>query len=45
MPSSYMDIKTLEKVLIDSSIDFDLSSFDIFKKTSHLSALDQMTLL
>ncbi len=42
--SSYVDNETLDKVLIDNSIDFDLSSFDIFKKVDHLSPLDQMTL-
>jgi len=42
--SSYIDTQTLDRVLVDNSIDFDLSSFSVFKKTSHLSALDQMTL-
>ncbi len=42
--SSYVDNETLDKVLIDNSIDFDLSSFNIFKKVDHLSPLDQMTL-
>jgi asparagine synthase (glutamine-hydrolysing) len=42
--SSYVDNKTLDKVLIDSSIDFELSSFDLFKNISHLSPLDQMML-
>jgi asparagine synthase (glutamine-hydrolysing) len=42
--SSYVDNKTLDKVLIDSSIDFELSSFDVFKNISHLSAQDQMSI-
>ena len=42
--SSYVDNKTLDRVLIDNSIDFELSNFDVFDKVSHLSPLDQMTL-
>ncbi len=42
--SSYVDNKTLDKVLIDSHIDFELSSFDVFKNINHLSAQDQMSI-
>ncbi len=40
--SSYVDNTTLNRVLIDSSVDFTLSDFDIFKKIDHLSTLDKM---
>ncbi len=42
--SSYVDNNTLDKILIDNNIDFNLSSFAIFDKVSHLSPLDQMAL-
>jgi len=43
--SSYVDNKTLDKVLANSHIDFSLTSFSTFKKVGHLSELDQMMLI
>ena len=43
--SSYVDNKTLDKVLLNNSIDFSLTHFKTFEKTNNLSALDQMMLI
>ncbi|MCH9740020.1 MAG: asparagine synthase (glutamine-hydrolyzing), partial [Epsilonproteobacteria bacterium] len=43
--SSYVDKETLKSVLIDSSIDFELTNFASFKKIDNLSALEQMSII
>ena len=43
--SSYVDNKTLNKILKDSSIDFDLSNFALFNQIDKLSFIDQMSLI
>ena len=43
--SSYVDNKTLESILIDSSIDFELTNFSSLKKIDNLSFLAQMSII
>jgi len=43
--SSYVDNKTLNKVLINSDIDFNLTHFKTFEKIDKLSTLDQIMLI
>ena len=43
--SSYVDNKTLNKVLINSNIDFNLTHFKTFEKIDKLSTLDQIMLI
>lgn len=43
--SSYVDSATLEAILLDSSIDFGLTNFDVFNQISHLTPLEQMSVV
>ena len=43
--SSYVDNETLNKVLLNSSVDFELTNFNSFKNIKNLSALEQMSII